>query len=95
MSRRTGEAHPGSKLTQEQVDAIRKSRMGPSELARMYKVSKATISMIKSGKLWKDGDTRDTTHVISLEEPSVVSRDHILGGGAAELYDAVKKGEQA
>ena len=66
--------------------------MGPSELARIYKVSKATISMIRSGKLWKEDDT---THGQKVGDTSVVSRDHVLGGGAAELYDAVKKGEQA
>lgn len=79
MSRRTGEAHPGSKLTQDQVDRIRASHMGPSELARIYKVSKATISMIRSGKLWKDDDKGDTTHAKGIEDTSVVSCDAAKG----------------
>lgn len=59
MTRRSGEQHPNAKLTQEQVDEIRSSHLGPSALAKVYRVSKATISLIRSGKLW----TRDASVV--------------------------------
>lgn len=52
MSRRTGARHPNAKLTQEEADEIRVSRMTCSELGRLYGVSKATVSLIKNNKVW-------------------------------------------
>lgn len=41
-----------AKLSDETVRAIRTDSRGPSELARVMGVSKATISKIKNGKAW-------------------------------------------
>lgn len=69
MTRRSGADHPNAKLTYEQVDAIRKSRMGPSELARIHGVSKATISLIKRGKLWPETPTADLAKSVAAPAP--------------------------
>ncbi len=71
--RRAGERHPNAKLTQQQVDEIRASRMGPSELGRLYGVSKATISLIRSGKLWTKGSAAPTPPPPPVEQPSPVA----------------------
>lgn len=50
-----GEDHPTSKLTEEQVRAIRRRlARGETEaqLAREHRVHRATISLIKRGKTW-------------------------------------------
>jgi len=55
VTRRVGAAHPNAKLSADDVAAIRASSLGPSALERVYKVSKATISLIKNNKLWVGG----------------------------------------
>lgn len=45
-----GSKHPNSKLTEEQVQTIRTSTKSGKELAIEFKVSQATISMIRLGK---------------------------------------------
>lgn len=57
--RKVRAAHPNAKLTEQQVVEIRASRLGPSALAKVYAVSKASISLIKSGKSWR-GDVPPT-----------------------------------
>jgi transcriptional regulator with XRE-family HTH domain len=54
-ARKRGADHPNAKLTQEQVDTIRESRLGPSELARRFGVSKATVSLIRRNVSWRPG----------------------------------------
>lgn len=48
-----GEEHGKSKLTQEQIIAIRKSNFTQKTLAQIYNVKQNTISMIKNNKIWK------------------------------------------
>lgn len=53
-----GESHPRAKLTEAQVDAIRRSDRSQRALASMYGVSQKTISLIKRGLIWKpEADT--------------------------------------
>lgn len=47
-----GEKNGKSKLTQKQVDKIRKSKEPGNKLAALYKVDPAAISMIRTGKRW-------------------------------------------
>jgi len=49
-----GENHPNAKLTKLNVKEIRESDMIGIELAKKFNVSKATISMIKNNKLWRE-----------------------------------------
>lgn len=48
----TGESHPRSKLTEDQVRAIRSSGQTPSELSRLYGVSEETVRLIRNRKRW-------------------------------------------
>jgi hypothetical protein len=47
---RRGQRHPNSKLTDRQRDIIRQSSLSGSVLSKKYKVSPATISMIRHDK---------------------------------------------
>jgi hypothetical protein len=52
-----GESNPNAKLTQDQVDEIRRicktGKISQSKLAKQFKVSRALISHIISGRSWK------------------------------------------
>jgi hypothetical protein len=48
-----GTAHPQARFTEEQVRAVRASRLSCVALARQYSVNLQTISNIKNGKTWK------------------------------------------
>lgn len=48
-----GEKHPESKLREKEVREIRSSNLKQKELAKIYKVTKTTISQIKLRKTWK------------------------------------------
>jgi hypothetical protein len=50
----SGEFCPASKLTWMQVLEIRKSNRTGPELAKVYNVSKVTISNIRNNKIWRD-----------------------------------------
>lgn len=57
--RRTGDAgtaaalpHAGSKLTDDDIRAIRASDKRAVEIAFLYGISQATVSMIRNGKIW-------------------------------------------
>lgn len=53
--RMRGEAHPNSKLDEEQVRAIRKwlaAGQSQTSLAKVFNVHQTTISLIASGKRW-------------------------------------------
>lgn len=56
-----GEANPRSKLTQDQVDAIRSSSDTGTELAAKYGVSKCTIGDIRKGRTWRKTPVRDVS----------------------------------
>jgi len=47
-----GEAHPGHKLTAEQVRYIRSCEKSQRQLAREMGVDRSTIGYIRKGKLW-------------------------------------------
>lgn len=51
---RRGEASPKAKLTQAQVQEIRKSDLPTNVLGRQYDVHWATISKIRLGRRWKE-----------------------------------------
>lgn len=53
-SKRCGEDAPYVKLNKEAVSAIKSSPAKGVELAKIYSVSSATISLIRAGKLWKE-----------------------------------------
>ena len=49
-----GSKHPMAVLTEELVRQIKNNKQHTGkQLAAMYSVSPATVSMIKSGKIWK------------------------------------------
>ncbi len=48
-----GERNGRSKLTQQQVDDVRQSKLNQYQLAKNYNVSQGTISRIKTQKGWK------------------------------------------
>jgi hypothetical protein len=50
-----GEAHHGSKLTEEQAKLIKQNVgvLSKKKLASLYKVSESTIAGIRSGRAWK------------------------------------------
>lgn len=47
-----GELHGSAKLSDKDIPIIRESKKSGSQLARDYGVSRATISMIRSKKIW-------------------------------------------
>ena len=47
-----GEENPHAKLTREQVNIIRESKQGGSDLARRFGVSPSTIYLIRKGISW-------------------------------------------
>lgn len=49
-----GEKHYASKLTEEQVHYIRKSKKTDHVLAKKLGVSQSTISFVRNGKTWKN-----------------------------------------
>ena len=49
---RRGDGHPSAKLTQEQVQEIRKAKGLLREIADEYGVAKSTIGNIKARKIW-------------------------------------------
>jgi hypothetical protein len=46
-------SHGRSKLTEEQVREIRQSHLSGPKLVKLYGISKAQISAIRTGKFWK------------------------------------------
>jgi len=48
-----GEAHPKSRLTAEQVDAIKRDPRGVTVVAREYGVSKGAVNGIRRGDNWR------------------------------------------
>lgn len=56
--KRTGENHGMHKLSQDDVQKIRKliGKIPQKEIAVMFSISQSTISAIKVGRLWKGGD---------------------------------------
>lgn len=52
MTRLAGATHPNAKLTEADVAWIRASGLTVTELAVRFNMSKATISLIRRGKLW-------------------------------------------
>lgn len=50
--RLAGQEHPGAKLTEEQVLAIRASNLSTRELAQVYPVDQSTIRLIRNRKIW-------------------------------------------
>lgn len=48
-----GELNPRSKLTESQVNRIRKEKGRGIDIAQKYNVSMATVSVIRNGKSWK------------------------------------------
>lgn len=52
----TGERHPNSKLTLEQVLAIKLSAERPSVLARRYGITMTHVGYLRSGKSWRHVD---------------------------------------
>lgn len=57
VSERSGEKHPGAKLTQVDVDLIRElleSKLATvSEIMEKFKISRSTVSSIKNYETWK------------------------------------------
>jgi len=47
-----GERHPGAKLTAKAVEHIRQSEMRPTDYARLYGVTVATICNVQVGRHW-------------------------------------------
>jgi len=48
-----GEQHPAAKLTAVQVEAIKLDKRSLLEIAQQYGVTRATISYIRQGKIWR------------------------------------------
>jgi len=48
-----GSGHPESKLTEDQVRAIRQDSRGMRRVAKAYGVSKSLIWAIRSGRSWR------------------------------------------
>jgi hypothetical protein len=48
-----GEAHPGHKLTEGDVTAIREIRSSQRDIARRFRISRRTVVEIIRGKKWK------------------------------------------
>ena len=48
-----GERHGMSKLSADQVAAIRTSSLQQKELAKIYRVTQSTISSVRSGDTWR------------------------------------------
>jgi hypothetical protein len=56
IKRQSGQEHPGAKLSNDDVIRIRAmlaDGMAPKEIAGEFSVSKATISMIRTGRTWR------------------------------------------
>lgn len=51
---RFGSSNPISKLTEADARAIRESKLKGKDLAEAYGVSQATVSLIRSGKHWRN-----------------------------------------
>lgn len=49
-----GEAHANSKLTEEQVIAIRASQCSQKSIAKQFGITQSNVSQIKNGKRWKE-----------------------------------------
>lgn len=50
-----GAAHPNAKLSEHDVEMIRGSEgVSQAKLAKAFGVSRATISLIRAGKIWTD-----------------------------------------
>jgi len=53
FSRNRGEKNPSAKLTEVAARAIRESQANRKDLARLYGVSTALVSLIKTNRVWK------------------------------------------
>lgn len=58
MTHPRGAAHPMAKLGDDDVAAIRRSKLTVTELAIEFNVSKATISLIRRDKSWMNGGVK-------------------------------------
>ncbi len=47
-----GADHPSAKLTPQDVLAIRRSKLGCTQLARQFGVGRETIRLIKARRIW-------------------------------------------